>query len=188
MAKESSQKFIGRNRAPRVHITYDLETAGMPKVELPMVMGVMADLSGKPAEPRFEFYTLLPNQEVMPGSRPAPLAAWVLCLALSGCSTLEKEPRERPVDAAASASEESEAELERRVAAAAHRAVDCPGSCAQGQQVGHLLRQHRQVAQPFGVGRRAARACVLAHRLPAPVRCPGRRTAGRSRRCCSPGP
>ncbi len=51
MAKESSQKFIGRNRAPRVHITYDLETAGMPKVELPMVMGVMADLSGKPAEP-----------------------------------------------------------------------------------------------------------------------------------------
>jgi len=51
MAKESSQKFIGRNRAPRVHITYDLETAGMPKVELPMVMGVMSDLSGKPAEP-----------------------------------------------------------------------------------------------------------------------------------------
>jgi len=51
MAKQSSQKFIGRNRAPRVHITYDLETAGMPKVELPMVMGVIADLSGKPAEP-----------------------------------------------------------------------------------------------------------------------------------------
>lgn len=51
MAKESSQKFIGRNRPPRVQITYDLETAGMPKVELPMVMGIMADLSGKPAEP-----------------------------------------------------------------------------------------------------------------------------------------
>lgn len=50
MAKESSQKFIGRNRPPRVHITYELETKGMPKVELPMVMGVMADLSGKPAE------------------------------------------------------------------------------------------------------------------------------------------
>ena len=51
MAKESSQKFIGRNRPPRVHITYELETKGMPKVELPMVMGVMADLSGKPSEP-----------------------------------------------------------------------------------------------------------------------------------------
>ena len=51
MAKESSQKFIGRNRPPRVQISYDLETAGMPKVELPMVMGIMADLSGKPAEP-----------------------------------------------------------------------------------------------------------------------------------------
>ena len=52
MAKASSQKFIARNRAPRVQIEYDLETYGsQKKVELPFVMGVMADLSGKPAEP-----------------------------------------------------------------------------------------------------------------------------------------
>jgi type VI secretion system protein ImpB len=51
MAKSSSQKFIARNRAPRVQIEYDLELYGAQKqVELPMVMGVMADLSGKPAE------------------------------------------------------------------------------------------------------------------------------------------
>ena len=52
MAKASSQKFIARNRAPRVQIEYDLETYGAEKkVELPFVMGVMANLSGKPAEP-----------------------------------------------------------------------------------------------------------------------------------------
>jgi type VI secretion system protein ImpB len=52
MAKESSQKFIARNRAPRVQIEYDLELYGAEKVvNLPFVMGVMADLSGNPAEP-----------------------------------------------------------------------------------------------------------------------------------------
>lgn len=52
MAKASSQKFIARNRAPRVQIEYDLETYGSEKkVQLPFVVGVMADLSGKPAEP-----------------------------------------------------------------------------------------------------------------------------------------
>jgi type VI secretion system protein ImpB len=52
MAKQSSQKFIARNRAPRVQIEYDLELYGAEKkVQLPFVMGVMADLSGKPAEP-----------------------------------------------------------------------------------------------------------------------------------------
>lgn len=51
MAKASSQKFIARNRAPRVQIEYDLEVYGAEKkVNLPFVMGVMADLSGKPAE------------------------------------------------------------------------------------------------------------------------------------------
>jgi type VI secretion system protein ImpB len=51
MAKTSSQKFIARNRAPRVQIEYDVELYGAEKkVELPFVMGVMADLSGKPAE------------------------------------------------------------------------------------------------------------------------------------------
>ncbi len=52
MAKASSQKFIARNRAPRVQIEYDLELYGAEKkVSLPFVMGVMADLSGKPADP-----------------------------------------------------------------------------------------------------------------------------------------
>src|SRR5438874_9887432 len=52
MPKASSQKFIARNRAPRVQIEYDVEVYGAEKkVELPFVMGVMADLSGKPAEP-----------------------------------------------------------------------------------------------------------------------------------------
>lgn len=52
MAKASSQKFIARNRAPRVQIEYEVETYGaMKKVEIPFVMGVMADLSGKPADP-----------------------------------------------------------------------------------------------------------------------------------------
>lgn len=51
MAKASSQKFIARNRAPRVQIEYDLELYGaQKKVNLPFVMGVMADLSGKPAD------------------------------------------------------------------------------------------------------------------------------------------
>lgn len=44
----SSTKFIENNRRPRVHIAYELETNGAKrKVELPFVMGVMADLSGK---------------------------------------------------------------------------------------------------------------------------------------------
>jgi len=51
MAKQSSQKFIARNRAPRVQIEYDVEVYGAEKkVQLPFVMGVMADLSGKPSE------------------------------------------------------------------------------------------------------------------------------------------
>ncbi len=52
MAKESSQKFIARNRAPRVQIEYDVELYGAEKIiQLPFVMGVLADLSGKPVEP-----------------------------------------------------------------------------------------------------------------------------------------
>lgn len=48
MAKASSQKFIARNRAPRVQIEYDVELYGAEKkVQLPFVMGVMSDLSGK---------------------------------------------------------------------------------------------------------------------------------------------
>ena len=44
----SSQKFVARNRAPRVQIEYDVELYGSEtKVELPFVMGVMSDLVGK---------------------------------------------------------------------------------------------------------------------------------------------
>ena len=47
----SSQKFIARNRAPRVQIEYDVEIYGSEKkIELPFVMGVLADLSGKPTQ------------------------------------------------------------------------------------------------------------------------------------------
>ena len=45
---ESTQKKLGRVRPPRVHITYDVETGGaIEKKELPFVVGIMADLSGK---------------------------------------------------------------------------------------------------------------------------------------------
>ncbi len=48
----SGQKFIARNRAPRVQIEYDVETYGSErKVQLPFVMGVLSDLAGKRAEP-----------------------------------------------------------------------------------------------------------------------------------------
>ncbi len=49
---DSSQKFIARNRAPRVQIEYDVELYGAEKkVQIPFVMGVLSDLSGKPADP-----------------------------------------------------------------------------------------------------------------------------------------
>ena len=52
MGGKSGQKFIGRNRPPRVQIEYDVEVYGAEKkVQLPFVMGVMSDLSGKPADP-----------------------------------------------------------------------------------------------------------------------------------------
>ena len=51
MGSESSQKFIARNRAPRVQIEYDVEIYGSEKkVQLPFVMGVLADLYGKPQD------------------------------------------------------------------------------------------------------------------------------------------
>ena len=49
---ESLQHKLDRVRPPRVQITYDVETGGaIQKKELPFVVGVLADLSGKPAEP-----------------------------------------------------------------------------------------------------------------------------------------
>ena len=57
MAKANSQKFIARNRAPRVQIEYDVEVYGaQKKVQIPFVMGVLADLSGDAKEP-------LPNMD-----------------------------------------------------------------------------------------------------------------------------
>jgi type VI secretion system protein ImpB len=48
----SGQKFIGRNRAPRVQIEYEVELYGAEKkIQLPFVMGVMADLVGKSESP-----------------------------------------------------------------------------------------------------------------------------------------
>jgi type VI secretion system protein ImpB len=46
MARDSGQKFIRRNRPPRVHITYENPVNAEEKVEIPFVMGVLADLSG----------------------------------------------------------------------------------------------------------------------------------------------
>ena len=51
MAKQSAQKFIARNRSPRVQIEYDVEVYGAQKtIQLPFIMGVMSDLSGNPSE------------------------------------------------------------------------------------------------------------------------------------------
>jgi type VI secretion system protein ImpB len=52
MARESTQKKISRVRPPRVHITYDVEVGDAIQLkELPFIMGVLSDLSGKPDEP-----------------------------------------------------------------------------------------------------------------------------------------
>ncbi|MDC9592075.1 type VI secretion system contractile sheath small subunit [Xenorhabdus sp. IM139775] len=49
--KSSGQKFIARNRPPRVQIEYDVELYGSEqKIQLPFVMGVVSDLAGKPLE------------------------------------------------------------------------------------------------------------------------------------------
>jgi type VI secretion system protein ImpB len=48
---ESRQHTLDRVRSPRVQITYDVETGGATETkEIPFVVGVMADLSGKPKE------------------------------------------------------------------------------------------------------------------------------------------
>ncbi len=49
---ESTQQKLSRIRTPRVHLTYDVEVGGAIQMkELPLVVGVLADLSGKPDEP-----------------------------------------------------------------------------------------------------------------------------------------
>jgi type VI secretion system protein ImpB len=50
---ESTQKKLTRIRPPRVQITYDVETGGaIEKKELPLIVGIMADLAGKPDKPQ----------------------------------------------------------------------------------------------------------------------------------------
>jgi type VI secretion system protein ImpB len=49
VVSDSGQKFIRRNRAPRVHITYEDPYDADKLIELPFVMGVMSDLSGNNA-------------------------------------------------------------------------------------------------------------------------------------------
>jgi type VI secretion system protein ImpB len=52
MAKESLQHTLDRVRAPRVQITYDVEVGDAIEMkEIPFVVGVLGDLSGKPDEP-----------------------------------------------------------------------------------------------------------------------------------------
>ncbi len=52
MAKESTQHKLDRVRSPRVHITYDVEVGGAIQLkELPFVVGVLGDFSGKPEQP-----------------------------------------------------------------------------------------------------------------------------------------
>ena len=55
ISKNSGQKFVARNRAPRGQIEYDVEIYGAERtIQLPFVMGVMADLAGKSNEPQAE--------------------------------------------------------------------------------------------------------------------------------------
>ncbi len=55
---ESGQKFLGKNRTPRVQVEYDVELYGAEKkIELPFVTGVMADLSGNVADPEVKKQT-----------------------------------------------------------------------------------------------------------------------------------
>jgi type VI secretion system protein ImpB len=53
LMSESLQKWVGRNRPPRVQITYDVEIGdAVEKKELPLLVGLLADLSGQPAQPQ----------------------------------------------------------------------------------------------------------------------------------------
>jgi type VI secretion system protein ImpB len=52
MGRESTQHKLDRVRPPRVHITYDVEIGGAIELkELPFVMGVLGDFTGKPEQP-----------------------------------------------------------------------------------------------------------------------------------------
>jgi type VI secretion system protein ImpB len=76
--KESLQHKIDRVRPPRVQITYDVEVGGAIELkELPFVIGVMGDFTGKPEEPlpafkNRKFVEIDPDNfnQVMSGMKP----------------------------------------------------------------------------------------------------------------------
>ncbi len=100
MSSNSSQKFIGRNRAPRVQIEYDTEVYGaQKKVNLPFVMAVMSDLKGKPQdgedvapvdERDFEDVDISTFNDFMKGTKPR--------VAFRVANKLSDEGGEMPVD------------------------------------------------------------------------------------------
>ena len=100
MATGGSQKFIGRNRAPRVQIEYDVETYGSEKkVSLPFVMAVMSDLKGKPqdgeevvpvADRELEDLDITNFSEFMRGTKPR--------VAFRVADKLSEDGGELPVD------------------------------------------------------------------------------------------
>jgi len=52
---DQTQHKIGRNRPPRVQITYDVEIGDAMEVkELPFVVGIMADLAGQGEQPKLK--------------------------------------------------------------------------------------------------------------------------------------
>ena len=92
MAKSSSQKFIARNRAPRVQIEYDVELYGAEKkIQLPFVMGVLGDFTGQPTEPlaRLKDRKFV---EVTPDNFDAVIANMKPHLAFSVENKLSKDP------------------------------------------------------------------------------------------------
>lgn len=50
MSSDNGQRFIKRNRPPRVQISYEDPTNAERLVELPFVMGVLSDLSGNASQ------------------------------------------------------------------------------------------------------------------------------------------
>jgi len=55
MSDESTQQKLTRVRPPRVQITYDVETGGAIETkELPLVVGILADLAGNGELPAFK--------------------------------------------------------------------------------------------------------------------------------------
>ena len=92
MARESTQRKLSRVRPPRVQITYDVEVGDAIELkELPFVMGILADLTGQPAEP------LAPLKErkfteINPDNFDAVLASLSPRLAFSAENVLTDDP------------------------------------------------------------------------------------------------